>query len=599
MVPVNVVTESGEGSRVQRASARASVALVTVLLGLSVFAVWSSQATSAASTRAVVASTLADDYEEGARAIAAEESLERKYRLEPGPDVQARYDEATEAFTAAIARVERDGSVGDRGFVLDVQGQHQDYLMATDQLFRATDRGDMVAAQRIDSDEVDPAFGALETSVLSAADRQQAEAIDQLGSLERLEDTTRKLTPAVFLIGLLLASTLAAVTRGHHRLWQRLSDHHEGILASVGEGVIGVDATGEITFANPAAARLVGAEGMNLVGTRSCALTCGSPGEVPHRCVLQAVRDTGTVVTSPTEEFVRVDGTRFPAEVTVAQDQRAGVESGAVLVFRDISQQLAVERMKGQFVSAVSHELRTPLTSIRGALEMVIDGDAGDLPATASKMIATALRGSERLSRLISDIIDVERLDAGSFPLRLVDLEVGPIVDTAVSDLLVLAAESGVSLVVTGVPGASGWIRCDGDRLLQALINLIGNAIKFSPPGSIVQVAAEPLGECVQFSVTDSGLGIAEMQCEAIFERFHQVDVSSSRENAGSGLGLPITKSIVEQHGGRIWVESVLGQGSTFRFTIQRSGGAPSTDRWPLDDVATGRTLRATASPLI
>jgi len=163
--------------------------------------------------------------------------------------------------------------------------------------------------------------------------------------------------------------------------------------------------------------------------------------------------------------------------------------------------------------------------------------------------------------------------------MHLADLEVGPVVEVAVSDLQGLAAESGVELVVTR---AAGWARCDADRLVLALVNLVGNAIKFSPPGGTVEISAEPRDEFVQFIVADNGRGIPATHLESIFERFHQVEASNARERAGTGLGLPITKGIVEQHGGRIWVDSQPGWGSKFGFTIPQAEGE-GEDKEPLD----------------
>ncbi len=563
-------TDNDLESRGGRRSRYASVALVAVVFGVSGFAFWSSETTSSATSGAVKASGLSDDYAAAAGAVAAQESLERKYRLEPGPGVEARYDKTAEAFAVSLVRVRRDGNGADRTFVESVLAQHEEYLRSIDRLFRAVDRGDTAAALRIDEDEVDPSFATMETAVLDAADAMHEESLSQLASLKRLEDVTRTLTPMVFLLGLLLAAALAGVSRAHRRLLGRLSDHHEGILASVGEGVIGVDVDGVITFANAAAGGMLGAGGDSLLGTSSCAITCDAPRGAVHLCVLDLVEEAGTVVTRPDEEFLRVDGVRFPVEVTAAPQRGRDTSSGVVLVFRDTTERLAMSRMKSEFVTAVSHELRTPLTSIRGALELLNDGDTGDLPPLAGSMVATALRGSERLSRLISDIIDVERIEANSFPMRLADIEVRSLVDTAVAELRVLAAQSGVELLVTT---AIGRTRCDGDRLMQALVNLIGNAVKFSSPGETVEISAKPVGEFVQFAVTDSGRGIPETELELIFERFHQVDVSTAREGAGTGLGLPITKSIVEQHGGRIWVDSLPGRGSTFRFTIPAGRG--------------------------
>ncbi|SDS67939.1 PAS domain S-box-containing protein [Nocardioides scoriae] len=346
---------------------------------------------------------------------------------------------------------------------------------------------------------------------------------------------------------------------------QWLSDHHEGILASMGEGVMGVDAEGRVTFANPAAAGVLGADGEALLGTDLCTITCPSDHQDGERCLTDVVRETGTAITRPSGEFARVDDTRFPVEVTAAPRRGPGLETGMVLVFRDTTERQAMARMKNQFVSAVSHELRTPLTSIRGALEMLSDGDTGELPASAGSMVETALRGSERLTRLVNDIIDVERLESGSFPMYFAEHAAAAVVEASVSGLEVLAAEAGVTLVVDG---AEGLVRADADRLVQALVNLVGNAVKFSPPGSEVHVEARTVGPAVQFTVSDSGRGIPASHLELVFERFAQVEVSDAREKAGTGLGLPITRSIVEQHGGRIWVESVPGEGSTFAFTV-------------------------------
>ena len=347
---------------------------------------------------------------------------------------------------------------------------------------------------------------------------------------------------------------------------QWLSDHHQGILSSIGEGVIDVDDDGRVTFANPAAGVILGAESETLLGTDICDITCAGVSRTERDlCLLDVVRVTGTVVTRASDEFARTEGSRFPVEVTAAPRLGPGDGSGVVLVFRDTTERLAMARMKNEFVSAVSHELRTPLTSIRGALEMISDGETGDLPPIAGRMVDTALRGSERLTRLVNDIIDVERLESGAFPMYFTDHEVAAVVETAVTGLEALARDAGVTL---NVARAEGWMHGDADRLVQALVNLIGNAVKFSPRGSQVVVTAQPDGDGVRCTVSDSGRGIPESHLESIFERFHQVEVSDARERAGTGLGLPITKSIIEQHGGSIWVESSPGVGSTFGFAV-------------------------------
>src|SRR5664280_155731 len=205
--PVNAVSEprvsvlrAESGHRTARRGRLASFGLVLILLGVSVFAVWSSQATSRAARAASLASRLSDDYADAATAVAAEESLERKYRLEPGPDVQARYDAAAGMLVNALALVRRDGDAADRARVDQLLVAHTAYLAAIDRMFRATDRGDTAAVLKIDVAE-NPSFGAIQQTVDDAAEAQYHKSLGQLAHLERLETLTGRLTPLVFLAG--------------------------------------------------------------------------------------------------------------------------------------------------------------------------------------------------------------------------------------------------------------------------------------------------------------------------------------------------------------------------------------------------------------
>jgi signal transduction histidine kinase len=224
-----------------------------------------------------------------------------------------------------------------------------------------------------------------------------------------------------------------------------------------------------------------------------------------------------------------------------------------------------LDAMKQEFVSAVSHELRTPLTAIRGSLEMLADGEAGDLPPRARPVVEMATRGSERLSRLVNDIIDLERLESGTFGFHPAVHDLHPLIQDVGDSLTPLAQEAGVALVVSPLRLR---VTCDGDRVTQALVNLVGNALKFTPAGGTVTVVAELTGAEVRISVCDTGRGIPSQELSAIFDRFHQIDPDDARQKAGTGLGLAITERIVHGHGGRIWVDSTPGRGSTFSFTL-------------------------------
>jgi len=204
--------------RLARRSRIASGALVLVLLAVSVFAVWSSQATSIAASRAVTANALSDRYTQAASAVAAEESLERKYRLEPGPEIRALYNAAAADLVSALGRIRRQGDAADRAFVDRVLAQHRLHLVAIGRMFAAVDRGDTATVLLIDGGQVDPFFGGIQKAVTVAAAHKNDFALTELAYLQRLETLNRQLTPVVFLVGLTLAALLVSITRGHHRL---------------------------------------------------------------------------------------------------------------------------------------------------------------------------------------------------------------------------------------------------------------------------------------------------------------------------------------------------------------------------------------------
>ncbi len=347
---------------------------------------------------------------------------------------------------------------------------------------------------------------------------------------------------------------------------EQLAEGHQRLLESVGEGILGVDRDGMISFMNPAAERMLDRTSEEAAGRDACALLNGGVARSSlHDCLLRNVIATGETARRSGVEYARRDSTRFTVEMTAAPAIVNGVPDGAVVVFRDISDRMAMERMQREFVVAVSHELRTPLTAMHGSLEMLADGVMGELPDQAQRAVDLAMRGSGRLTRLVVDILDAERLALGTMPLHLNDHDADVLVDTTSGPLQDLARESGITLDVGPVEGR---VRGDADRVVQALTNLVGNAIKFSDAGTTVRISTRADPSSVTFTVADQGRGIPATSQAAIFERFQQVDVSDSLGGGGTGLGLAITRGIVEQHGGRIWVESEEGVGSTFHFTI-------------------------------
>ena len=224
------------------------------------------------------------------------------------------------------------------------------------------------------------------------------------------------------------------------------------------------------------------------------------------------------------------------------------------------------ERLKNGFLSTVSHELRTPLTSIRGSLGLLASGATGVLSDDAIRLVEIAERNAVRLMALINDILDLDRLETGTIQLQCARVPAASIVRRAIESLPAIGQRHGVAVEVDEV---SAMIWADADRIVQVLVNLLSNAVKFSASDGVVTIGVARKDEWLEFRVTDRGRGVPASQHLAIFERFRQVETSDAREKGGAGLGLAICKSIVEQHGGAIGVESTERNGSTFWFRVR------------------------------
>lgn len=260
----------------------------------------------------------------------------------------------------------------------------------------------------------------------------------------------------------------------------------------------------------------------------------------------------------------RKDGSEFPAEASISKIDMAK-EIFYTVILRDITERKQIERMKDEFISVVSHELRTPLTSIHGSLGMLASGLLPTDSEQGKRLLQIATDSTERLVRLINDILDIERIESGKAKMEPTICNIPEIIAQAVNVMQPLADKAGVKLVISDV---SGQVWADCDRIVQTLTNLLSNAIKFSSPGSTVWLQVQQQDDEVLLIVKDNGRGIPADKLESIFERFQQVDSSDSRNHDGTGLGLAICKSIMQQHGGRIWAESVLGKGSTFYVAL-------------------------------
>jgi PAS domain S-box-containing protein len=360
--------------------------------------------------------------------------------------------------------------------------------------------------------------------------------------------------------------------RMHHVLENRVTtvtEQADLMLKSVADGIYGVNRVGVVTFANPVAIRLLGYDEADLIGRDAHTLFHG-PGANGYPfpeldCYITRAISNGVVTTAEEDNYLRADGHLIPVEVTASPTTDHGDPIGAVVAFRDITHRREVDQLKDEFVSIVSHELRTPLTSIHGSLALLAGGALGEQSAAAKRMTTVALASSNRLNRLINDILEVEQIHSGVMKMDIEPHVARQLVEAAVAQVDLLAKDAHVTFDLGPLEGE---VAADGDRTQQTLINLLDNAVKFAPPGSVIHVYTESVGLFIQFVIADAGRGIPSDKLDAVFQRFIQVDSSDSREHGGTGLGLAVCRSIVERLGGRIWAENNPDGGATLKFTL-------------------------------
>lgn len=349
------------------------------------------------------------------------------------------------------------------------------------------------------------------------------------------------------------------------------------IVESSDEAIISKTLEGMVISWNASAERLFGYAASEIIGQSIRQIIPGD--RLQEEILFLAQLKRGEHIQHYETIRQRKDGSLIEVAVTLSPIHNSvGQVIGISTIAYDITEKRAVERLKNEFISIVSHELRTPLTSIRGSLGLLATGVMDDDPVEMKRMIDIAAIDTERLVRLVNDVLDLEKLESGKVSLVREWCDAAALMQRSIAVMTSSAQEAGIQLVVQPV---SVNIWAAPDRIIQTLTNLLSNAIKFSPPGGVVTLAAEirtleseahpsPTASRphLRFSVQDQGRGIPADQLERIFGRFQQVDALDSRDQGGTGLGLAICQSIVHQHQGQIWVESTWGQGSTFFFTL-------------------------------
>ncbi len=342
----------------------------------------------------------------------------------------------------------------------------------------------------------------------------------------------------------------------------------KAILDTVVDGIITIDKIGTIGTVNPATLNIFGYSEIEMVG-QNVKMLMPNPYKEEHDGYLRHHNETGekrVIGIGREVEGQRKDGSTFPLELAVSEMIVNG-EKHFTGIVRDITERKQADKLKEEFISTVSHELRTPLTSIRGSIGLLTGGLAGEFSDKAKQLLTIAHNNTERLLMLINDILDLSKIESGQMAFHFEEMEVLPFLQEAIESNHGYADQHGVEFILEcSVDGAK--IQADANRLMQIMNNLMSNAAKFAPKGDKIKISAARHHQQIRISVTDHGSGIPKELEGRIFDKFTQADSSDTRQVGGTGLGLNITKAMVEKHNGRISFVSELGVGTTFSFDI-------------------------------
>jgi len=351
------------------------------------------------------------------------------------------------------------------------------------------------------------------------------------------------------------------------------------ILDSLSSGVVVLDAQGRVALLNRTLAEMLHVSPGDWIGRAA-----GELAALMGRYALPAALprfDWPLESGSRDIEWREGEVLRFfredcaPLDAPADPDGAAGKARGCVLAYHDVSHEKAVDRMKSEFISVASHELRTPMTSIKGSVDLILSGFAGDMSPEMQELLEIAQKSCDRLVRLVNDILDLSKIEAGQLKLNLGRLDLTEVAVRAICAVKALADKTEVRLRVDR-PRPLPVVEADPDRMEQVLTNLLSNAVKFSPPQGEVVVELSADAYWVRCSVCDQGVGIAEKDLPRIFGKFQQL--SEGRRRGGTGLGLAITRGLIDEHRGSIWVESRAGEGSRFIFRLPIAPPAPGPD---------------------
>lgn len=338
------------------------------------------------------------------------------------------------------------------------------------------------------------------------------------------------------------------------------------ILEGLPDGVLVTDTDWQIRYVNKALLRLLECSEKDLLGLHLPLL----PDKTGRGDSSSEISDYLAHLTSSPPEQTEVKTVSVPTPArkfiritTQPYRPSRSATAGYILTFADATREGEIDEMKSEFISVASHELRTPMTSIKGSLELLLGGYAGEMPHEANELLEISLTAVDRLIRLVNDVLDIAKIESGKMEFHLAHLNVAECIEKSLRSIRSLAEAHHVSFQ-TEQPENIPSVFADRDRLEQIITNLLSNALKYSPANSVVHIRTSSRNDIVRISVTDKGPGVPPSKIHKVFDRFQQLEGAKK----GSGLGLAICRALVEQQRGKIWVESIPGHGAEFHFEL-------------------------------
>jgi len=357
----------------------------------------------------------------------------------------------------------------------------------------------------------------------------------------------------------------------------------ESLVESIKEGMIMIDTNGEIVVMNPQARRMLGLRDFESDIYKAFKEKMGL---VDLDKALEKSRRDNLVVQ---KEIVMPDNEKQTLLCNICPVQSKGNDLGTAIIFRDITKEKDADVAKTEFISTVSHELRTPLAITKEGLSLILDKIAGNITEKQEMILNTAQDNISRLSRLINNLLDITKIESGKMEIRSAELDVVGLTEKVVADFELRAKEKKLDLRIN-YPDEPIHVFADRDKIIQVFTNLVSNSLRFTVEGHI-EISAKFTGKFIEFTVADTGIGISKEDLERTFSKFQQFGRVAGEGEKGTGLGLSIAKGIVEMHGGKIWVESELGVGTKFNFTLLKYA-----DDLPLHEFIQSRITEAQKS---